>query len=278
MEMRMEIETRTNHELAGRLLRFGLQPKLRPAQSTEYRELVERYQARADFRGDVRAMAKGLGLRILRADDYGLILVSSASSPFAFDPSGYRSSGLADDRLLDGLAWLGILTTVFPRAEDLQEDEDFSPRPITVEEVDNTVRRIADVLKSRYREEEKLEDPTRDDVEQGLRDAWRVYDERVATGKSGGSRSSSRSTQRKIEQAFDFFVDRGLFMRHAEEDRPDRYRATYRFKAMVEDATASRAYRALQDIQEEIAGHATPDATDAPETASTSPRPQHQGD
>ena len=56
---------------AGRLVQWALRPLARPAQESEYRELVERYFDDGGFRVTVRELADGLGLQVLDVSEHG---------------------------------------------------------------------------------------------------------------------------------------------------------------------------------------------------------------
>ncbi len=87
------------------LLQFGLQPLIRPAQNQQYRTLIDQFEHRQDFRVLVSAFAEGLGLQIVQASQYGLILAPTPGSIFTGSWSQYRSSNQnrPDNKLIDGL-------------------------------------------------------------------------------------------------------------------------------------------------------------------------------
>lgn len=266
------MEQRNDYELAGRLIQWGLQPQARPHAVQEYRRLVDRYRASSAFQAVVRDFADGLGLRILRGDDYGLLLVPKPGSVFRLDPSDYRASGLADERLLDGLAMVAVLGALFPRPEDIEDDPTLALPPVTADEVDDVLRHLAAAIERRKKERGELKDPTLQEVEQGLEEAWRVYADRVATSKSGGERASSRTTRRKIERALDFMAGRGLFVREEQPGGENAYRATYRLRAMAQDYSTSRIARTVRDLLDGTGGD---EPTELPEPSfAAAPAPE----
>src|ERR1700752_4131394 len=110
----------TNNEeravfLAGRLIQWGLRPKVIPFNEPDYRELIERFIDRPTFRGTVRELAEGLGLSVLQVNDRGIFLGTQQDSVFAQKPSDFRGGrSSADSRLLDGLVQIAIAATIYP--------------------------------------------------------------------------------------------------------------------------------------------------------------------
>ena len=121
---------------AGRLIQWGLAPKAIPFNEPEYRELIDHYVDRPQFRALVREIAEGLGLVILEVNDRGLFLGTQDNSTFALRASDFRGGrSTADDRLLDGLVQIAIAATIYPRQQDLDEDTLEAKPPITCAEV-----------------------------------------------------------------------------------------------------------------------------------------------
>src|SRR5258708_4096994 len=112
------------HELlydAGRLIQWALQPRRHPVAEPEYRELLARYHDHPSFRDAIQAIADGLGLHIVKVSDFGIVLAPSENSVFAITPLNYRTSGSADERLIDGLIQVAIITTIYPNSQDLED-------------------------------------------------------------------------------------------------------------------------------------------------------------
>src|SRR5215831_3063466 len=195
---------------AARLIDFGLRAKLRPAQDPEYARLVDRYLDRLDFRGIVRAVADGLALEILDIGEHGLVLGPREGSAFALKPADFRATQTVDDRLLDGLAQLAIAASVFPRPRDLEEDATFARPPVTVEEVDENLRRICARL-----EEEAENRPDPEAGEEGLDEAWRVYARRLSAMETKDDRAARRTTRRIVEANLERLREYGSFTRDA---------------------------------------------------------------
>jgi hypothetical protein len=206
---------------------------------------VDRYLDRSDFRALVRAVADGLGLHVLDVGDHGMILAPCEESVFSLRPAQFRpTSSSTDDRLLDGLVQLAVAATVFPRARDLDEDPSIARPPVSVGEIDDTLRRICERIAERNRGEP---DPLLDDGSPGLYEAWRVYASRTAVAETRDDRRPARTTRRIVEFNLDRLGDLGCFMRSGEGDEA-KYQPTYRYQVLVRELAASTAWGALRSV------------------------------
>jgi hypothetical protein len=229
---------------AGRLLQWGLRPRCRPSQEPEYRQLLDRYLDRDDFRAAVREFARGLGVRVLDAGDHGLVLGPAAGSAFALKPAEFRpSSSAADDRLLDGLVQLAIAATVFPRARDLEEAAEAVRPAVTVDEVEAHLRRLCGRLAEERRD---LPDAAADGAA-GLEEAWRVYHRRVAALETRDARKARRTTRRIIEVGLERLREFGCFTKEARVE-PARYQPTRRYRVLVGDLAATAIYDRMRRL------------------------------
>lgn len=229
---------------AGRLLHWGLQVKARPVAEEEYQTLLDRYLDHAEFRHQVQQFAQGLGLIILDADVHGLILSPSGESVFSLPGSEFHAtSSLADDRLLDGLVQVAIAATVFPAAADLADVVTVARPPITVEEIEFTLRHLCDQLA-----EEALHtpDPPATDEAAGLLEAWRVYQSRMAVHDTASQRAAQRSTMRIIERNLERLRELGCFLR--ETGQAGAFQPTYRYQVQVKQLAATQLYQHVQHM------------------------------
>ena len=179
---------------ATRLLAWGLRPKARPALHPEYRELVDRYRSDLAFQEAVQAAAGGAGLRVLYCGPHGIVLLPTDDSAFLLKPAEFRGNVTVEGRTLDGLIQLAIMGTVYPRPAELLEPYERGRTPVTVAQVQETLDLIAD----RLREAAKTaRDPSTTAEEEGILEAWRLYDARprVAEGRSGRALSNSIGQQ-----------------------------------------------------------------------------------
>ena len=230
---------------AANLIHFGLQPRQRPAQDPEYAALVTTYLDRSEFRSTVKEVARGLGLVVLDVSEHGIVLAPVEGSAFALRPAEFRpTSATADDRFLDGLVQLAIAATIFPRARDLEADTTYARPPVTVEEVDATLRTICD----RYEREHKSRpDPEVVLEEAGLHEAWRVYQRRLSVMETSDGRKAARSARRIIEYGLEKLRDFGCFTKEMRDGRTF-YQPTWRYQTLVKGIGADSAWRRVNQL------------------------------
>lgn len=230
--------------LAGRLIHWGLQGRARPAQEEDYRRLLEKYLDQSDFRELTRDVARGLGLQVLDAGPLGLVLGTSSESAFAYKPADFRNTPRAEDRLLDGLVQAAIAATVFPRSQDLEEDPGVARPPVTVDEVDATLRSLCDRLGEKAK--------TGPDPEAtGLYEAWRVYRQRLSVMETGDERAATRATRRVIETALERLTQFGCF---SHPESKDTYQPTWRYQVLVKELAARSLWTRIREALQEKAG------------------------
>lgn len=232
---------------AGRLLQWALQPRTRPAQSDEYRELVALYDEDRAFRALVEDFAAGLGLHLLDVSPHGAVVAPTHDSVFRMRFTEYRpTSSSVDDRLLDGLAQAAIAATVFPRDEDLQDDVETVRPALTVEEVDRAMRSICDALAER---DDRALDPSVDEDEARLLEAWRVYRDRFAASESATGARPRRATMSIIEYALERLREQGCFIR-SEEESQTLWQPTRRYNVMLQDFAATTLFERVRELLE----------------------------
>ncbi len=238
---------------AATLIQWGLQPRVRPIQNAEYRELIREYLNRSEFRDVVAEMSDGLGLYVLNVSEHGIVLSPREGSVFWMKSSELRpSNSSADARLLDGLIEITIAATVFPRARDLEDDINRPRLPVTVDEVDDSLRAICSRLKEEFAEV----DPDMDDVRTGLYDAWRVYDNTLSTRVNVDGKESRSSTRRIIKYNLERLKEFGCFTetRYAGKEA---WQPTRRYNVLVQELAASRLFDEVMRIKNGDASHET---------------------
>lgn len=247
---------------AATLIQWGLQPRIRPIQNAEYRELIREYLNRSEFRDVVAEMSDGLGLYVLNVSEHGIVLSPREGSVFWMKSSEFRSgSTTTDTRLLDGLVEITIAATVFPRARDLEDDINRPRPPVTVEEIDESLRSICARLKVEFAHV----DPDMDDVRTGLYDAWRVYDNTLSSRQTADGRESRGTTLRIIKYNLERLKEFGCFTetRYAGKEA---WQPTRRYNVLVQELAASRLYDEVMRIKNGTPMDETP--SDEAETAS----------
>lgn len=230
---------------AGRLIQWGLRPKVIPFNEPEYRELIDRFIDRPAFRAQVRELAEGLGLSVLEVNDRGMFLGTQQDSVFAQKPSDFRGGrSSADDRLLDGLVEVAIAATIYPRQQDLDEHLLSAKPPITCQEVDEGLRRLCSEFKHRIAENP---DAMTDDLQQGFQEAWRVYESRPAVRTTTQGSLTLNSTQGLIRRHLLELVNHGCFVASGQEPN-ETFRPTLRYQVLVKQLASTTLYHNLQAL------------------------------
>lgn len=235
------------HELlysVGRLIQWALQPRRHPAAESEYRELLERYHDHPPFRDAVQAIADGLGLHIVKVSTFGIVLAPSEDSVFAVTPLNYRPSSSADERLIDGLIQVAIVATIYPNAQDLEDDATIARPAITVDDVETTLQNICNQLEESTR---RQPDPLIDDLEAGLYEAWHVYRDKAQAKTTEDGRSSPATTRNAISRGLEFLEKQGC-LTYASRDEPKQYRPTWRYQTMVQEWSAQHIYAVVRSL------------------------------
>jgi len=220
-----------------------LQPRQRPAQEAEYRELVDRYHDRSEFRELVKEFVVGLGLEVLDAGDHGIVLSPAAESAFALRPAEFRpGSSTTDDRLLDGLVQLTIAATIYPTSRDLEDEPTRARPPVTIDEIDENLRRLCRGL-----EQQSLHapDPAANGEEAGLYEAWRVFQSRLSAIETSDRRQSPRATRRIIQYSLDSLCEHGCFLRESRSGRVY-YQPTWRYQVQLRQAAALYVFQRVR--------------------------------
>lgn len=232
-------------EKCGLLIRCALRRRLLPADDPEYLQLVREFLSVADFQRATTAFALGLGLRILGANTQsGIILGTTADSPFQLQREDYDSRMSASGRIVQGLIHLAIAAWCFPRAEDLREADDVLPARLAVDQLVEYLYPLCEELKAR--EERAMPESVAE-----IRIAWQHI---LALGKyadSADGRSSSTTLAGKIRQALNFLTDHGFLKREGSETRPS-WLARPTFRVHVRELAGHEAFaivmRAAQDV------------------------------
>lgn len=221
---------------AGRLIQWALQPRVHPVTKVEYQHLLDRYRDQVPFRECVQAICAGLGIEIAAVGPMGMVLTATDDSIFAMTLTDYRRSGSADDRLIDGLILVAILATLYPHAQDLEEDTQVARPPIRVEDVEKTLRTLCEQLEVAS---QRQPDPSVQDLAVGLVEAWQAYRDRVATKTSGNGRAATGTTIQMIQRAFEM-LERQACVTVVVRDGKKWYRPTWKYQVMVREASVVR--------------------------------------
>jgi hypothetical protein len=229
---------------AGRLIQWALRPHARPATEEEYQHLVDRYRDQVLFRECVQAICRGLGIAVTAAGQRGVVLTPDDDSVFAMTAEDYRRSGSAEDRLIDGFILVAILATFYPRAQDLEEDPLLARPPVTFEEVERTLRMLCEHLEEAARTQP---DPTVQEVTAGLDEAWRAYQNRVATKTTSDGRASASTTLQMIRRAFGTLQQHGC-VSIVSRNGNEAYQPTWKYQIMTQEESVARLARVVHTL------------------------------
>ena len=231
-------------EKCGRFIRFGLSPRVLPSADVGYLELVREFLADTSFQEITSALALGLGLRVLSVSTQaGLVLGTTADSPFQLQREDYHSRMSSSDRIVQGMIHLAIASWCFPRAEDLREADEVLPAKMTVEQIVEYLHSLCEELKSR--EERNVAVPSAE-----VRMAWQHV---LALGKYADSAKgrSFATVAGKVSYALDFLTEHGFLKREGSDTRPS-WLARPAFRVHVREMAGHEAFaivsRAAQDI------------------------------
>jgi hypothetical protein len=228
---------------AARLVQWGLRVRARPAQEPDYKRLVDLYHDDPGFRGAVRAVADGLGLVLVDVGEYGAIVAPIDDSVFALRGADFRpTSSSVEDRLLDGLVQLAIAATVFPTPRDLEDDPAIARPPVTVSEIEDSLRALCERLAEQSRDQL---DPIQG--QEGFEEAWRIYLRRLDAMETKDGSSARRSTRRLVETNLERLREHGGFVRNNQGEDAT-YQATYRYQALVRELAANEALRRVREV------------------------------
>lgn len=232
-------------ERCGRLIRFGLLPRLLPADDKEYLELVNAFLGDASFQELTCAVAEGLGLRVLNVSTQaGLSLGTAEKSPFQLHREDYRGRMSASDRIVQGLIHIGIAAWCFPRAEDLREADEVLPARLTVEQIVEYLHSLCEELKSR--EERNNAVPSAE-----VRMAWQHL---MALGKysdSADGQGSFATLAGKVRFALNFLTDHGFLKREGSDAKPS-WLARPAFRIHVRETAGHEAFAIVSRSAQEI--------------------------
>jgi len=228
---------------AARLVQWGLRVRARPAQEPDYKRLVDLYHDDTAFRGAVRAVADGLGLTVVDVGEYGAIIAPLDDSVFALRGAEFRPThSSVEDRLLDGLIQLAIAATVFPSPRDLEEDPAIARPPVTIPEIEDSLKALCERLREQTKDEP---DPIQG--HEGFEEAWRIYIRRLDAMETRDGSTSRRTTRRLVESNLEKLREHGGFMRDNRTEEPS-YQPTYRYQALVRELAANDALRRVREV------------------------------
>jgi hypothetical protein len=242
---------------AARLVALGLRPKQLPARDLVYADLVRRFQQDPVFADLVEAVAAGLGIAVLAVTTQsGAVLAPMTDSIFEVKVDEYaRRVSLRDrqlEKVLHGLIHLAVAALCFPRPDDLADDTYIGR--VAVDQVDQVVREACRMLDERAAAGDDNADPLQDAP--ALEQVWRAYARRPATAATKDGRLSADTTRAMITKALRFLADQG-FLHQVSDEGGGTFRTTPRYQVQVRELAAERAFDDLVTLGVIAAGSPT---------------------
>lgn len=192
-----------------------------------------------------RAMAdisSGLGLRLLDVSEYGVVLGSTAGSPFGLTVQSYQENLSGDERLLHGLVHVGLAAYLYPRPEELEAETDV--RQVTVGELDNFLRELCEVAARKAPEKSDAPAQFPD-----LENAFRVYLRWPATKETESGGRGRHTRHALITRALDKLSEHGL-LQPVRAEPATIYKALRRYRIHVRALAAHEALEILRELRE----------------------------
>jgi hypothetical protein len=206
---------------AGKLIALALRPRQTPWTSTEYAELLRRYEEDPQFRSIVEGVTEGLGMRIVDATRNGFFLTATEGGPFRLAADDYKQNMSAQERVLHGVIQVAIAAFSFPKAEVLDQDDTVAPAHVTPAKLAEYIRKFAEAVGS-------PEVANGDDSAE--RRAWREALARALTMETSGGKESTRSLTGMCRHALDFLESQGLMRKVDEENAVYQGTTAYRIR------------------------------------------------
>lgn len=195
---------------AGKLIACALRPRQTPWTSTEYAELLRRYESDSQFRSIVDGVTEGMGMRVVDATRNGFFLTATEGSPFRLATDDYKQNMSAQERVLHGIIQVAIAAFSFPKADVLDQDDNVAPAYVTPAKLAEYIRKFAEASAASSPAETQGDDSAE-------RRAWRDALARAMTMETSGGKESARSLTGMCRHALEFLERQGL-MRVMDEE------------------------------------------------------------
>lgn len=221
---------------ANRLLALSLDRSSRPGTDPEHQQLIVRFRTDPGYASTVRQIAQPLGLRVLGANQQlGLVLDPTAGSPFSLRSGDLQEKfrwASANERIIYGVAVVGVATFCYPTAESFKEP---GARQLNAIDVDKWIRQAAVSLQDR---DNHLAHEIAPD------DALAIYVAEKAISRSRkNSKLRSNCTVHKIERVLGWLADQGFLVQ--DKQNKQLFRSNERFRVHVREIAANAAFRAV---------------------------------
>lgn len=222
---------------ANRLLALSLDRSSRPGSNTDHGELLGRFRTDPGYASAVRQAAEPLGLRVLGADpQLGLVLDTTADSPFSLRSEDVQREfkwGSANERIIYGVALVGIATFCYPTANSFSES---GARLVTALEVGDWIREAAEST-------QRSTEPSGDQIAPPDALATYVAEKAVSHNKSSEALKQD-CTVYKVGRLLRWLADGGFLVRDTGDK--DRFRSTERFRLHVREVAANAVFETIR--------------------------------
>lgn len=226
---------------ASALIGAGLQRRMRPTDGSEYAALLDRYRTDADFQELVETIASGLGLEILGAPRFGLVLAPEPGGPFAMRLGDFREGMTVEERMVAGLILLALAAYAYPNEVDL---DDPTVRSVEIGRLEKFLRGAVGPI---------VDSPATDDVATNAAQRYDAMPELLVTEKTG--RRKKGCSLRAIEDVMDWLVEQGMARDMSRTmNAVDTYQITDRFRLQVAELAGDAAFTVLRDLRANVAG------------------------
>lgn len=225
------------------MIAFGLTPAKRPTNDVDYAALVRAYHDEPDMQRVMADICSGLGLRLLDVSEYGVVLGSTAGSPFGLTVQAYQENLSGDERLLHGLVHVGLAAYLYPRPEELEAEADV--RQVTVAELDGFLRELCEVAARRAPEKSDAPAEFPD-----LENAFRVFLRWPATKETESGGRGRHTRHALIGRALEKLTDHGL-LQPVRSEAGTVYKALRRYRVHVRALAAHEAFQILRELREQ---------------------------
>jgi hypothetical protein len=224
----------------GELIGYGLR-RARPTDKSHYRTLLDRYGTDLLFRSVVDAAAEGLGLVVLATTRAGLVLAPTADSVFSIRMVDMRATALdADDKLIAGLALLGIAAYAYPNEVDLDDPD---ARTVDIKAVDAFIRAAAGNLPTVQVSDDQSGVLT---TARRAADAYLDRPDYTPTSRGGGYKRGC--TYRALAEVLVWLETQGL-ARPQPALGDTVFQLTDRFRVLVGDEASHTAFQRLAEVR-----------------------------
>lgn len=197
-------------ERLGRVFFWAFSPKRQPIGDKEYEELRRLYLWDKAFQAMVDAAFHGMGMVLVDFHETGIFWKeeragSSPTKPMIWD----YTNDAREMQAVEALIAFGVAATFYPRAEYLEESDEFATRPYTTEELHQSILQMGALAAEL---DKGAGDPSRSDVEARIVAAYTYLRNIPETSVSEGRRGPRRKTVRDLlEKHLKFLKENNRF-------------------------------------------------------------------